>query len=267
METQKNVLIVGASSGIGFRTAVKLCDGGYKVYNASRTECADTRVTNLLTDVRNGDGIKRTVSEILRTDGRVDAFVYCAGFSMAAPVEFTEPDDYYKTFEVNFFGAVRCLQQILPSMRARGGGRIVLISSMGASLPIAFDAFYSSAKAALEKLAGALSIELMPYNIKVTALLPGGTATDFTFKRKVYDGAGVGDYAERMNTAVKALAKTEQSGMSPEAVADTIVKIIEDSDPPETVASGFANKAARFSQKILPQKLTSYLNRRSYGQP
>lgn len=71
------------------------------------------------------------------------------------------------------------------------GGRIVLVSSMGGILPIAFDCFYSCSKAALNMLAKSANSELGEFNIRATAVLPGGTATTFTFKRKVYGAAAL----------------------------------------------------------------------------
>ena len=126
--------------------------------------------------------------------GELYALVYCAGFSMAAPIEYADEKDYHYLFDVNYFGAVRAVQCAVPFMKERGG-RIVLVSSMGGLFPVAFDSFYSSSKAAVDMLVKSAALELEPYGIRVCSVQPGGTSTAFTFKRKIYGDAENGEYA------------------------------------------------------------------------
>lgn len=259
----KTALVYGASSGIGLGVAQKLADEGAKVFCAARRECPDERITSVLTDVSKPGEAENAANGIGTTAGGIDVLVYSAGYSMAAPVEYAQETDWRYLFEVNFFGALRSIKAAIPHM-VQNGGRILLISSLGGSLPIVFDTFYSCSKAALDMLAKSLRTELKPYNIFATALQPGGTATEFTFKRKVYPTQDIGDYAQRLQQAVSNLAHMEQSGMTPDAVAQAALKILKSDNPPIVSAAGFTNSCIKLSDKLLPLKLTAFLNAQQY---
>jgi short-subunit dehydrogenase len=169
-------------------------------------------------------------------------------------------------FEVNYFGLVKALKAVVPSMRERRSGRIIAVSSLAAENPIPFDAPYSASKAAMNMTMRELAIELKPFNIKVTTVMPGGVSTKFTFKRKVYDSSEAGEYADAMQRAVSKLDRIEQTGHDPRVVAEKIVAVVGQKNPPERTAIGFKNKAARIASKILPASAINYINRTTYGQ-
>lgn len=180
-------LVIGASSGIGLEVAAKLASMGYRVVNISRNGCPSERIRSISADISQGSELEDAIKTVGEDYGRVDVMVYSAGFSMAAPVEYAREKDYRYLFEVNYFGALRAVQSVLPYMK-EGGGKILLISSMGGVLPIPFDSFYSSSKAALDMLAKEMRIELKPYNIIVTSVRPGGTATGIHLQEKGISG-------------------------------------------------------------------------------
>lgn len=261
---KKTAVVVGGSSGIGFETCARLSARGWNVVNISRTPCKNARVVNLAADVTKG----AELSEALREAGEkyvISALVYSAGFSMAAPIEFARESDIRYLFDVNFFGALTAMQKVLPYMKSKGG-KIVLVGSIGGELPILFDSFYSSSKAALEMLARAAYSELKPYHISVTALLPGGTSTNFTYKRKVYTDEQNGGYAQRVNRAVAALANMEQSGTAPSVVAETIYSVLTEDKPPVVKSCGAKNGAYLMLSRMMPRKLTLDFNARMYNQ-
>lgn len=260
----KTALIFGASSGIGLHIAGKLLAEGWKVYNASRTGCPTREIIDLITDVSQEGAIEAAFERVLKENAFLDAMIYCSGCSMAAPVEHVREEDYRYLFEVNFFGALSAIRHALPVMRNSGRGRIVLMSSMGGEIPIAFDAFYSASKAALDMLAMETDMEVRPYNVYVTALQAGGTATEFTFKRKVYSDEHAGVYAGKMNLAVNTLAEIEQNGMAPERVADCVLNLLRMKNPPVITSPGAINKAIAVMGKILPKRVVRYLNRSVY---
>lgn len=148
--------------GIGYETALRLLGKGYSVSNISRTPCNLDRIRNYRADVSAGESLAKAIGEAAAAEGgELYALVYCAGFSMAAPVEHAEEKDYRYLFDVNYFGAVRAVQCAVPFMKERGG-RIVLVSSMGGLFPVAFDSFYSSSKAAVDMLVKSAALELEP---------------------------------------------------------------------------------------------------------
>ncbi|MCD8040276.1 MAG: SDR family NAD(P)-dependent oxidoreductase [Clostridia bacterium] len=261
---ERTAIIIGASSGIGCETASRLTSGGWKVFNISRTPCENKLVNNICADVTCGQdayiGIKLTAEKY-----GVDLLVYCAGCSMAAPIEHVQESDYKYLFEVNFFGALKAVQAAVPYMKQKGG-HIILVGSLGGDIPIIFDSFYSASKAALEMFARSAHSELKPYNIKVTAVLPGGTATGFTFKRKVYSEEKNGAYAGDVNRAVDALAHMEQGGMSAADVAVEIYKTALMDSPPVIKTCGAKNSAYRMLSRVMPEKFTLYMAERMYRQ-
>lgn len=259
-----SAVVIGGSSGIGYETCVRLVNRGWAVTNISRTPCNNVKVCNICADVTCGNDAYDAISASADKHG-LSALVYCAGFSMAAPVEYAKETDYKYLFEVNFFGALKAMQAAIPHMKSRGG-KIVLVGSLGGDVPVVFDSFYSCSKAALEMLAREANIELNGYGITVTAVLPGSTATNFTYKRKVYSEEDNGIYAKPLKRAVAALANMEQSGMKPGRVAEDIYRVLTSEKPPVIRTCGMKNNAARFATRVMPEKVTAYFDGRAFNQ-
>ncbi|HKL94130.1 MAG TPA: SDR family NAD(P)-dependent oxidoreductase [Clostridia bacterium] len=260
----KVCFIIGASSGIGLATAARFLEDGYTVINGSRTECELSGVRNYSVDVATPKTIYAAAKDIAREFGRIDVFIYSAGYSMAAPVEFAKQEDYRYLFDVNFFGVIEGVRAVLPTMKKQGTGTIVVVSSIGGVLPIAFDSFYSSSKAAVNMLVRELNLELAPHKIRAISVMPGGTQTRFTFKRNVYSEEAAGLYADRMDNAVERIAKSEQEGLLPEKVAETIFFVATAKKSPELVAVGVKNKAYHMMDRIMPRIETRMLLRLKY---
>lgn len=265
MNKERVVFIVGASSGIGYETAKKLVEKGHKVYCGARRMCDVGGAKSFVLDVANPETVENAVKDIIEENGRLDWLVYSAGFSMAAPVEYAKEEDYKYLFEVNFFGALRTLQLVIPHMRRNGYGRIALIGSMGGEIPIPYDAFYSSSKAALTMLARNVNLEAKRFDVRCVCVLPGGTATHFTFKRKVYDPKEVGAYCVDFENSVQNLAEIEMSGMKAKSVADTVVASLNCAIACCTKPSGLMNKMIYVVQKISPESFIQWIVRRMYG--
>ncbi len=263
-KTKKTAIVVGGSSGIGYALCKKLLGNGWNVINVSRTACKSEKVINMTADVTNTEQFGTALKSILE-NYNVKALVYSAGFSMAAPIEYAKESDYRYMFNVNFFGALQAIRAVIPDFKT-DGGRIVLVGSLAGDMPVCFDSFYSASKAALEMLCRAAYTELKDYNIKVTGVLPGGTATRFTFKRKVYGDEESGVYSKDLNKAVAALANMEQGGMPPKAVAEIIYGVLTDFNPPVIKVCGVKNKAIRLFSRVMPQKFTLKMNERMYNQ-
>jgi len=259
----KVVLIVGASSGIGCECAKKLIKNGDTVYNCSRRECPAEGVKNLMLDIVNTQDIKNCVDTVIDHEKRLDIVINSAGFSMAAPVEYVREEDYRYLFDVNFFGSIELIRAVLPHMKL-AGGKIILISSLAGLTPIPYDPYYSASKAALNIFAESLSFELEKQRIYITSLMPGGTKTDFTFKRKIYREDEVGMYEDDMQKAVSSLHNTEQNGMSAAAVADTVLSVVEMEKPPVLITSGIKNKLMGGLYRVLSRSLAHTIIKMRY---
>ncbi len=265
MSARRTAVIVGASSGIGRETALRLLARGFRVYNISRTPFKGERVKTIAADAAMEGEVASAVKRAGEESGAIDLFVYSAGFSMAAPIEYAKSGDYRYLFEVNYFGAVEGLRAAAPFLKRRGG-RAVLVGSIGGDVPIPYDSFYSSSKAALGMLAREADLELRPHGVRVSALLPGGTATDFTYARRVYGEEESLVYAPSVKKASAALANMEQGGMNPSLVADAILKLAEKRNPPPVSAVGGRNGFVRYMSKMLPERVTDWFVRKKFNQ-
>lgn len=261
---KKSAIVVGGSSGIGFEVCRQLVNGGWRVINISRTPCKNSAVENIPADVTVEGELTAAIKTAVEKHG-ADALIYSAGWSMAAPIEYAKESDYRYLFDVNFFGALISMQAVIPHMKQKGG-RIILVGSLGGDVPICFDSFYSASKAALEMLCRSAFSELKYCNIKVTGLLPGGTATRFTAKRKVYSDEENKSYSHKLNKAVAALADIEQSGMLPAEVAGKICGLLEEDNPPVIKTCGVKSTVLRFASRIMPEKVTLKINDRMFHQ-
>jgi len=255
----QRVVIVGASSGIGLATAKLFVENNYDVVNIARTEAPDGIVDlDILADA-SIEGSLTAAIDHAASEGKIDVLVYCAGYSLASPIEHCENHDYRYLFEVNFFGAVEAMKAVIPYMK-EVGGRIVLVSSLAGTIPLMFDSIYSASKAAVDKLAESTDLELKPYGIRVCSVRPGGVATNFTFKRNVYSDEQIGEYADRQHKAVANLAHIEQDGMEPEKVAKAIWSVVDAKNPPVKKVVGAKNIAADAAAKVLPSGIVSFIN-------
>lgn len=261
---EKNVaLVIGGSSGIGLSVVKMLLDSEYLVYNASRSECQVPEVINIFTDASINGQVMKAINEVFETQKRLDLLIYVAGFSMASPIEYVEEKDYRYLFEVNFFSVIEAFKYVIPIMKAQGHGHIITVSSLGGSIIIPFDSFYSASKAALDMFCLGAYLELKPNNIFVTNIIPGGVRTDFTFKRMSYDPNLFIDYFE-MKEAVRNLALIEQNGISSFLVAKTIKKILKHQSPPVYLVPGIKDKLFYHGAKIMSKKILLKIVQRKY---
>lgn len=152
----KIILLTGASKGIGKATAELLMQRGAKVYGASRSggeqqkdELSKGEIIPVIMDVNNESDIAAVVRRIVAENGKLDAVICNAGNGIAGAIEETSIDEMRYQFETNFFGVVKTIQSCLPIFRAQGYGKIITVSSLAGIIPIPYQTFYSSVKAAL----------------------------------------------------------------------------------------------------------------------
>src|SRR6202043_233971 len=239
----KIVLITGASAGIGRACADHLHAAGWTVIGASRRGTSSGSWDGLVMDVDRDTSVRHGVAEVLARHGRIDAAVASAGWGVAGAVEQTAIDEARAQVETNFWGATRVVQGVLPAMRAQGGGRIVLISSIGGVVAIPFQGFYSASKFALEGLGEALAYEVAPFGIHVTLVQPGNVRTDFTASRRMA-AASADDavYAAALGRAVGSMERDEVNGVPPDDVATAVRRILDARRPPRRVSVGRAGE-------------------------
>jgi NADP-dependent 3-hydroxy acid dehydrogenase YdfG len=178
------VLITGCSTGIGRATALRLAKKGHTVYATARRleSIADLEASGcklLALDVMDEASMKAAVDAVIEREGAVGALVNNAGYSQSGAIETVELDAVRKQFETNVFGLIRMCQLVLPSMRERGSGRIVNMSSMGANLVFPGGGIYHATKFAVEAISDALRWEVKGFGVDVVSIQPGLIKTEF----------------------------------------------------------------------------------------
>jgi len=187
MEIDRAVCIVtGASSGIGAATARRLSGLGTRVVLAARrADRLDELARELpgslavTTDVVAPGALEHLVSTTIDRLGGVDVLVNDAGQGLHVPLEQLDPDDLRAVFELNCVAPLRAMQAVLPSMRERGGGSIVNVSSATTLRVFPGLGGYSATKAALNMLSEVGRIELADAGVSVSVVYPSVTATEF----------------------------------------------------------------------------------------
>ena len=212
------VAITGASAGIGAATAKALVAQGAKVaLGARRAERLEAMVAEsegkavaVEMDVRDADASRRLVDSAVSTFGKLDAIVANAGIGAYGGIMDLSDEKLAEMMDINVAGTVWPIRAAVPLFLEQGEGDIVIVSSVAGIRGEGFEAVYAATKFAQMGLAGGLDRELRAKNIRVSAICPGGTATEFAM--------GFGRTEEMPGLA---------DMMRPENVADAIVTVLQ----------------------------------------
>lgn len=196
----RNVMITGASSGIGEAAATKIGAAGGSVLLVARTE-AKLRDTATKIERRGGsahvhpcnladpDDIDRMATEVLRDHGHVDILVNNAGKSIRRSIanSYDRFHDFQRTMQLNYFGPVKLLLDLLPVMRERGSGHIVNVSTIGLQTNVPRYAAYVASKAALDAFSRSVAAEVLDDGVHFTTVYMPLVRTPMIAPSRVYD--------------------------------------------------------------------------------
>lgn len=260
----KIALITGSSDGIGYAVAKRLNKEGYTVYGLSKSVCGALFIKERKVDVTDALKLKFAVESILCEAGHIDVAVLCAGISIISPAELTLEGDIRHVFDVNVMGTVNAIQAVLPGMKKMGAGSIIIVSSIVGGIPLPYISYYSASKAALNALAFSIGMEAKNFGVSVYSVLPGGTRTAFTMKRKRYSNY-VGDKrADGIAKCMEKLSHIEQTGMRPEYVAEAIARLIKKRCHAPIKVIGRRYKMYALILRAIPLSLLQYIVRKTF---
>lgn len=274
-----NVLITGASSGIGAATALHLDAQGANVF-AGVEDAADgelalaggsPRLRRVALDVTSGDSIAAAFAEIETQLAGVglDGVINNAGVGFPGPLEALPIDDLRRQLEVNVLGQVAVTQAALPLIR-RAGGRVLFVGSIGGVLASQFAGAYHASKFAIEAIADVWRQELDPEGIQVILIEPSAISTPIWDKGIAYldrltDGTSprLGPYRERLQAFRESLHSADEHGKEPTDVADVIVEALAAKRPDARYVVGGAGKVAKALRPLVPDRLADKLAERT----
>ena len=229
------VFVTGTSTGIGAAIVLSLARGGHTVFAGMRNpqrrgelhEAAEREklaIRIVAQDVDNDHSASQAIQQAAAEAGRIDVLVNNAGIAAVGSVEESPLSEFRSVMETNYFGALRCIQAVLPGMRERRNGCIVNVTSVAGRVATAAQGAYSSSKWALEALSEALAQEVKAFGIRVAIVEPGVIATPIFGKTD----PGVGDTAyphkRRLNELFRA---SLERPVPPSVVGDKVREIVE----------------------------------------
>ena len=230
----KNILVTGAAGGMGKAKCTLLSQKGYNVYGIDYREIeSDANFTFMVCDVTKTQSVEKVKDFIKDSAGKLDAVVHTAGvYDLDSLVEISE-ERFCRVFDINLFGVYRINKAFVPLMK--DGGRIIITSSELAPLdPLPFTGIYGISKAALEKYAFSLRMEVNLLGLSVSVIRPGAVKTGllnvstvaldrFCENTKLYN-----TNAKKFHQIVDSV---ESKNVSPEVIAETVLAALCDKRP------------------------------------
>ena len=276
----KSVLITGATDGLGKALALLLAEHSYRVFAAGRSaeklaqldsiaRKKNLALESIALDVCSDSSVQSAVQTVLGKTNAIDVLVNNAGVNYTAAVEDLSMEDWRAQFETNVFGVLRVTRAVLPRMRERRRGRILMMSSLSGLVTPPTQGAYSSSKHALEGLSNALRMELYPFGIDVVLIEPGYIITGIQKAAaelsKPYLEKG-GPYAPlyaKFFTSVNNMRT--KSKYTPQDCARVLLHAIETPRPKARYGVTSLAPFVKWSKRLLTDSAIDAMLRRRYG--
>lgn len=237
----KVAVVTGSSTGIGFETALLLARSGFHTY-ATMRDPKKSKIANaenlplevLQLDVNDDTSVKSAIGKIIAENNRIDVIVNNAGYGLFSPLEDVTLDQVREQFETNFFGVIRVMHEVIPTMRKQRSGTIVNVSSLVGRVGLPLSSAYVATKFALEGLSESMRYELNEFGINIILIEPGVIKTNFMENLKTAEKASKSEspYADFVDSATKEFGKMMNSrSSSPKIVAEAVLRAIKSKEP------------------------------------
>lgn len=268
------VLITGCSSGIGKALALEFHQQGYQVYATARhpntmEELSQQGIATLQLDVTSPPEIATVIDTITAETKGIDVLVNNAGYGVMAPLLDSSNATLVSQFQTNVFAPVQLIQQVVPRMRAVGGGLIINLGSVSGIMTTPFAGPYCASKAALHSLSDALRMELAPFNIQVVTVRAGAIQSQFgqTALQNVERLLPSHSQYQTLKPQIQTRAKASQNQATPATVlAQKLVHRIQHSHRlPAEIAIGNQSLTLPFLKRWLPTRLLDRILMRKFG--
>ena len=274
-----NVLVTGASTGIGEATVLHLASEGWRVFAGVRKEedgrrleeRAGDRLTPVLLDVTDEAGVEAALAEVDEAVGSsgLHGLVNNAGVARGGPIELLPLAEWRDQFEVNLFGQIAVTKAALPLLR-RATGRVVFIGSIAGRVATPMVGPYTASKHALEGLGAALREEVRPWGIRVAVVEPGVIRTPIWAKGREtaadleasLDPDGMRLYRDQVDAVRTSIDKNDRGGIEPVVVAKAVTHALSSSRPRFRYLVGPDAKVAGNLVRVLPDAVWARLSRR-----
>ena len=234
----KVVLVTGCSTGIGLATATLFSEGDYQVIATARNPESSEELVELgkkdnvllkTLDVCDQESVDKLFNEL--NDFDVDVLVNNAGVGGSGSVENASMDFAKNLMETNYFGALRMMQKVIPSMRSRRSGAIINVSSQAGRRPFALMSHYCATKYALNGLSESMAHELARFKIRVTLIEPGTVITPIFGKGNSIP-EDEENYSILQGRMIRQVTKgLTELGCGPEVIAKCMVDFVTTEDP------------------------------------
>ena len=276
---EKVAVVTGTSSGIGFETALALAREGYYTYATMRDTAKSGKIKELgqkenlkidvlELDVDDENSVKAAMQKILDQKQRIDVLVNNAGWGLWGCVEDVSVDEFKAQFDTNFFSIIRLIQEVGPTMRKQGSGKIINVSSVAGRIGFPASPAYISSKFALEGLSESLRLEMAPFGVDVIIIEPGVIKTNFLNPVRLSKNSEADTaYSDITNKVVSGVKMMAEMGTHPKEVADTIVKAAKDEKPiPRYIVGNDASMFLEARKNKTDIEFENYLKKELYGE-
>ena len=259
------VVITGLADGMGREVAKILAKSGWAIagfdvdaqgITSLQKELDSIKADHLLMsmDITDRNGIPLFRDKVLDRFGHVDTVLSNVGIGFFGPFEEVDLEKALKCLEINVIGAASILQAFIPSMRKKGSGKLIAMSSLVGQIPFPFESIYSASKFAIEGLVLSLRYEVEPFGIRVALIEPAQVYT--TFAAKIHKLPPEGSpYRERAKKFIERDDVLIKTAPNPLQAAEKIAKIVMSNKPKIHNQVDFMSTFFLCLNKFLPMKI------------
>ena len=280
IKARPTALLTGASSGIGEAAARALAVAGYDValvarrtellkMTAKQCESFGVRAIPIVADLADDDQTQAAVHSAHAKLGRIDLLVNNAGYSPGAAIEQFSREELRHIFDVNLISALALTGAVAPIMRSQGGGRVINVGSVAGMIPAPLAIPYAATKVGLHAATDALRLELAPFDIHFSLVVPGFVDT------AVFDNAREGaehlrndetnPYRQTMFDLDELAKRSLKNALSPDDVARVIVRAATARRPRARYYTPFSAQLQGALMNLLPSGIRHRILKRVYG--